>query len=170
MVVLKRLGRVAEAKKLDSKNLSETKTLETLKTGCMSQLCKQGSRQKNRKDSEVREKGLGDPVDNKFSAEDPQTGHKLDAPEKSWTNEKSWKGEETLLPVSAPSALCTKLTSNVAERQGGVHFASQERQGGVHFASQERQGGVHFSSQNKVFAASGLKEPKTDPLKDQSLW
>ena len=153
VVVLKRLGRVAEAKKVaeqDSKNLPETKTLETLKTGCMFQICKQGSSEKEKQDSQQKEKKSGDPLDSKFSAEGPQTGQKSDAPEKSWTKEKSWKGEENLLPVSTPPALCTKLTLDVPGRQGGV--------------------GVHFASQNKVFAVSGLKEPKTSPLKDQSLW
>ena len=146
MVVLKRLGRAAEAKQVeknqDAKKLLETKTLGTQKTSWLSQSSKGRSKKKDR-----------------FSSEDPQffanqTCDNYAATKKSWTKEESgmFKGKENLLPFSSPSGLSTRLRSSVAEKQSGVHFASQ----------------------NKVFAASqhssGVKEPKTHPLKDKSLW
>ena len=119
MVVLNRLGRGVEAKQLanqESKRLTETKMLGTLKTGCLSRLSKRKSKQNE-----------------KFCAEEPQiakqTGHKNVATEKSWTKEKSgdYKQKENLLPSSSPSALSTKLTLIVPERPTGVHFASQNK-------------------------------------------
>ena len=114
MVVLKRLGRGVEAKQLanqDTKELSETKTLGTPKTGWLSQSRKGTSKKKD-----------------KFSSKDPQTfAEETCHTEKCWTKEKSCKGKENLLPFSSPSALSTKLTSPVPEKQGGVHFANQNK-------------------------------------------
>ena len=116
MVVLKRLGRNAEAKQLVDQNSSDTtKPVENLKTSCMFQSCNQVSRQKEKQDSQPKEE------DKKFSQEKSQTGHKIGARKKSWMNEKSLitscKGKENLLPVSASD-----------ERQGGtVHFCAKNK-------------------------------------------
>ena len=118
MVVLKRLGRGVEAKQLanqDTKELSETKTLGTPRTGWLSQLIKVTSKKKD-----------------KFSSEDPQifakeTCDKYGATKKSWTKEES----------GMCKGLSKKLTLPVPEKQGGVHFASQNK---VFAASQHSPG------------------------------
>ena len=121
MIVLNRLGRGVEAKQLanqESKKLTETKTLGTLKTGCLSRLSKRKSKQND-----------------KFCAADPQTAIQTDPKygetEKSWTTEESKgrKGKENIMPFSSPSELSTKLTSHIPEKRSGV---------GVHFASQNK--------------------------------